>query len=53
MFLKPYKRATGNTVFFILYAANGDRKIKVSSLHNILEGFTGYIYVFCYCPLMR
>jgi len=43
MFLQPYKRAIGNTVFFILYAATGDRKIKAASLHNILEGFIGYI----------
>jgi uncharacterized membrane protein YGL010W len=43
MFLQPHKRATGNTVFFILHAATGDRKIKVSSLHNIFEGFIGYI----------
>jgi len=42
MAVEPHKRAIGNTVFFILYAATGDRKIKVSSLH-ILEGFIGYI----------
>jgi hypothetical protein len=43
MFLQPYKWAGGNTIFFILHAFTGHRKIKVSSLHKILEEFTDYI----------